>query len=160
MKNDLVNNSMQAQNQSRCCTFLVAEKCFAIDSNVVIEVLQKGTINNVPLASAAISGLLNIRGRIVPAIDLRTFLEFPLASSNIQQINLIVDIRNEWYCFLVDRLLDVRTYDLHQLTLPKNTSSDAITGVLPDTNHLIHFLSPEKILASLLETKTKPLSVG
>ncbi len=160
MKTDFEPNSIQPQNQSRCCTFLIAEKCFAIDSDVVIEVLQKGAINNVPLASAAISVLLNLRGRIVPAIDLRTFLEFPLAASNFQQINLIVDIKNEWYCFLVDRLLDVRTYDSHQLTLPRNTSSDAITGVLPDTNHLIHFLSPEKILDGLLETKTKPLSVG
>ena len=160
MNTNSARNSEQAVKQSRCCTFLVDDKCFAFNSDLVIEVLQKGIINNVPLASPAITGLLNLRGRIVPVIDLRTFLEFPPASSIIQQINIIVDIRNEWYCFLVDQLLDVTAYNSHHVTLPSNALSDVITGVLPSTNRLIHFLSPEKILKHLLETRTKTLSFG
>ena len=160
MNTNLVRDSEQAVKQSRCCTFLVADKCFAFNSDLVIEVLQKGVMNNVPLASPAIAGLLNLRGRIVLAIDLRTFLEFPPASSGIKKINIIVDIKNEWYCFLVDQLLDVTAYNSHQLTPPSNALPDVITGVLPTTNNLIHFLSPEKILKRLLETKTRTLSVG
>jgi chemotaxis signal transduction protein len=160
MNTNLVRDSEQAVKQSRCCTFLVADKCFAFNSDLVIEVLQKGVMNNVPLASPAIAGLLNLRGRIVPAIDLCRFLEFPPASSSIQKINIIVDIKNEWYCFLVDQLLDVTAYNSHQLTPPSNALPDVITGVLPTTNNLIHFLSPEKILKRLLETKTRTLSVG
>jgi purine-binding chemotaxis protein CheW len=126
----------------------------------VTEVLQRGVINNVPLASPAVSGLLNLRGRIIPAIDLRIFLEFPAAPPSIKQISLIVDINNEWYCFLVDKLLDVKAYDPHQVTPPTNDSSSVLTGVLPDTDQLIHFLSPEKILKSLLNIRTESLSVG
>ncbi len=160
MNKDLSRKPDQAMEQSRCCTFLIDDKCFAFDSDLVIEVLQKGVINNVPLASPAISGLLNLRGRIVPAIDLRTFLEFSPASSNAQQINIIVDIRNEWYCFLVDQLLDVTSYDPYQITPHSNALFDVITDVLPTASHLIHFLSPEKILKRLLEFKPRTLSVG
>ena len=160
MNTNLVRDSEQAVKQSRCCTFLVADKCFAFNSDLVIEVLQKGVMNNVPLASPAIAGLLNLRGRIVPAIDLHIFLEFRPSSSSIQKINIILDIKNEWYCVLVDQLLDVTAYNSHQLTPPSNALPDVITGVLPTTNNLIHFLSPEKILKRLLETKTRTLSVG
>ena len=147
-------------DQKRCCTFLVENTCFAVEADDVTEVLQRGVINNVPLASPAISGLLNLRGRIVPAIDLRIFFEFPAAPPSIKQISLIVDINDEWYCFLVDKLLDVKAYEPHQVTPPTNDSSSALKGVLPDTDQLIHFLSPEKILKSLLNIRTEPLSVG
>ncbi len=147
-------------NQKRCCTFLIENTCFAVEADDVTEVLQRGVINNVPLASPAISGLLNLRGRIVPAIDLRIFLEFPAAPPSVKQISLIVDINNEWYCFLVDKLLDVKPYKPHQVTPPTNDSSSVLTGVLPDADQLIHFLSPEKILKSLLNIRTESLSVG
>jgi len=147
-------------DQKRCCTFLVENTCFAVEADDVTEVLQRGVINNVPLASPAISGLLNLRGRIVPAIDLRIFFEFPAAPPSIKQISLIVEINDEWYCFLVDKLLDVKPYDPHQVTPPTNESSSVLTGVLPDTDRLIHLLSPEKILKSLLNIRTESLSVG
>ncbi len=155
-----MNMPEERMDQKRCCTFLIENTCFAVEADNVTEVLQRGVINNVPLASPAVSGLLNLRGRIVPAIDLRIFLEFPAAPPSIKQISLIVDINNEWYCFLVDKLLDVKAYDPHQVTPPTNDSSSVLTGVLPDTDQLIHFLSPEKILKSLLNIRTESLSVG
>ena len=155
-----MNMPEERMDQKRCCTFLIENTCFAVEADNVTEVLQRGVINNVPLASPAVSGLLNLRGRIVPAIDLRIFFEFPAAPPSIKQISLIVDINDEWYCFLVDKLLDVKAYEPHQVTPPTNDSSSVLTGVLPDTDQLIHFLSPEKILKSLLNIRTEPLSVG
>tara|TARA_A200000159_G_C7276823_1_gene319718 strand:- start:213 stop:695 length:483 start_codon:yes stop_codon:yes gene_type:complete len=160
MNSIVMNMPEERMDQKRCCTFLIENTCFAVEADNVTEVLQRGVINNVPLASPAVSGLLNLRGRIVPAIDLRIFLEFPAAPPSIKQISLIVDINNEWYCFLVDKLLDVKAYDPHQVTPPTNDSSSVLTGVLPDTDQLIHFLSPEKILKSLLNIRTESLSVG
>ncbi|HBU37267.1 MAG TPA: hypothetical protein DEB70_05620 [Planctomycetaceae bacterium] len=160
MNSTVINTSEARMDQKRCCTFLVENTCFAVEADDVTEVLQRGVINNVPLASPAISGLLNLRGRIVPAIDLRIFFEFPAAPPSIKQISLIVEINDEWYCFLVDKLLDVKPYDPHQVTPPTNESSSVLTGVLPDTDRLIHLLSPEKILKSLLNIRTESLSVG
>ena len=94
--NSIMNTSEDGTDQKRCCTFLIENTCFAVEADCVTEVLQRGVINNVPLASPAISGLLNLRGRIVPAIDLRIFLEFPPAPHTIKHISLIVDISNEF----------------------------------------------------------------
>ncbi|MDA7975147.1 MAG: chemotaxis protein CheW [Pirellulales bacterium] len=158
--NSIVKNTPKEEEQKRCCTFLIENTCFAFEADNVTEVLQKGIINNVPLSPPAISGLINLRGQIVPAIDLRVFLEFPAAPTGINSISLIVDINNEWYCFLVDKLLDVKAYDPHQVTSPTNNTLRALTGVLPDAERLIHFLSPEKILKALLNIRTESLSVG
>ena len=158
--NYIAKNTSQEIGQRRCCTFLIENTCFAFEADNVTEVLQKGIIDNVPLSPPAISGLINLRGRIVPAIDLRVFLEFPAAPPCIDPISLIVDINNEWYCFFVDKLLDVKAYDPHQVTSPTNNTLRALTGVLPDAERLIHFLSPEKILKALLNIRTESLSVG
>lgn len=160
MNSIVLNTFEESTDQKRCCTFLLENTCFAVEADNVTEVVQRGVINIVPLASPAISGLLNLRGRIVPAIDLRLFLEFPAVPPSIKQISLIVDVNNEWYCFLVDKLLDVKAYDPRQVTPPTNTSSSVLEGVLPDTNQLIHFLSPEKILKILLDIRTESRSVG
>ena len=160
MNSKVKNTPEETTDQKRCCTFLIENTCFAVEADNVTEVVQRGVINNVPLASPAISGLLNLRGRIVPAIDLRLFLEFPTVPPSIKQISLIVDVSNEWYCLLVDKLLDVKAYDPRQVTPPTNNSSSVLEGVLPDTDQLIHFLSPEKILKNLLDIRTESQSVG
>ncbi len=158
--NSIVKNTFKETEQNRCCTFLVENTCFAFEADNVTEVLQRGIINNVPLSPPAISGLINLRGRIVPAVDLRVFLEFPAAPPCIEPISLIVDIDNEWYCFLVDKILDIKAYDLHQVIPPTKYTSGALTGMLPDAERLIHFLSPEKILKALLNIQTESFSVG
>jgi purine-binding chemotaxis protein CheW len=148
----------------RCCTFLVAGRCFAVDADLVAEVLQSTRLNMVPLAAPAIAGLLNLRGRIVPVIDLHIRLGFPPAPPELQRINLIVDLEHEWYSLLVDNLLDVVTFDVSRIEQPTgertNPSLDAVTGVLADRDLLVHFLAPDQILQSLVITRARGLSVG
>jgi purine-binding chemotaxis protein CheW len=149
---------------ARWCSFLVAGRCFAVDAGVVAEVLRATTVNRVPLATAAIAGLLNLRGRIVPVIDMRLRLGFPSAPTEQPRINLVIDIRSEWYSLLVDELLDVTSYDTSQLAPPSGSRSDpaldAVVGLLPIADQLVHLLDPTRILQSLIATRVRGLSVG
>ena len=149
---------------ARWCSFLVADRCFAVDAGSVAEVLRATTVNRVPLAAAAIAGLLNLRGRIVPVIDMRLRLGFPPAPAEQRRINLVVDIRNEWYSLLVDDLLDVTSYDTSQIEPPSGSRSaaahDAVVGLLPAADRLVHLLDPARILQSLIATRVRGLSVG
>lgn len=160
----LTTTAVNTSSTRRCCTFVVAGRCFAVDADLVAEVLQATRINMVPLAAPAIAGLLNLRGRIVPVIDLRIRLGFSPAPPEAQRINLIVDIDNEWYSLLVDDLLDVVTFDSSRIEQPTgertNPSLDAVTGVLADRDLLVHFLAPAQILQSLVITRARGLSVG
>ena len=57
------------------CTFRLAEHLIGIEISAVQEVLREQEITRLPLASAAVRGVINLRGRIVPAIDLRRCFE-------------------------------------------------------------------------------------
>lgn len=153
-----------AASNSRWCSFVVAGRCFAVDAAMVAEVLRATQINRVPLAAAAIAGLLNLRGRIVPVIDMRMRLGFEPASDEQPRINLIIDIRNEWYSLLVDDLLDVVNFDTDLIEQPSGSRSDpaldAVVGLLSEPGRLVHFLDPTRILHSLLIARVHGRSVG
>ena len=153
-----------AAPNSRWCSFVVADRCFAVDAAMVAEVLRATQINRVPLAAAAIAGLLNLRGRIVPVIDMRMRLGFEPASDEQPRINLIIDIRNEWYSLLVDDLLDVVNFDTDLIEQPSGSRSDpaldAVVGLLSEPGRLVHFLDPARLLHSLLIARVHGRSVG
>lgn len=54
----------------RSCTFRVGDDCFALDADRVTEVIRAGHVARVPLAPEGLLGLVHLRGRIVPIIDL------------------------------------------------------------------------------------------
>ena len=148
----------------RWCSFLVADRCFAIDAANVAEVLRATAVNRVPLAAPAIAGLLNLRGRIVPVIDMRLRLGFETAEAEQPRINLVIDLRGEWYSLLVDDLLDVVSFYPAAIEAPSGSRSgpalDAVVGLLSKPDGLVHFLDPERLLQSLIVTRVRGLSVG
>jgi chemotaxis signal transduction protein len=53
------------------CTFYLDDQCFGVEVQQVQEVIRYQELTRVPLASPVVSGLINLRGQIVTAIDLR-----------------------------------------------------------------------------------------
>ena len=101
-------------NQPRqICTFSLGDQLFGIDVMNVQEVVRYQEMTEVPLAPPEIKGLINLRGRIVTAIDLRTRLDMePLVREEPPQ-NVIVHRRNdsEVVSLLVDEIGDVLYVD-------------------------------------------------
>lgn len=73
------------------------------------DVLGPQTLMPVPLAPHGILGLLNLRGRIVTAIDLRVRLGMPIAETPTEPAFVTVDSGGELYALLVDAVTDVTT---------------------------------------------------
>jgi len=62
-------------NTSQFCTFYLDKLLFGVELKGVQEVIRSLAMTRVPLASAVVSGLINLRGQIVTAVDLRRRLE-------------------------------------------------------------------------------------
>ena len=62
-------------DQRQLCTFFLEERFFGIEVERVQEVIRYQTVTPVPLAPAVVRGLINLRGQIVTAIDLRRLLQ-------------------------------------------------------------------------------------
>jgi purine-binding chemotaxis protein CheW len=89
------------------CTFMVDGLYLGVEVHQVQEVLRFQEMTRVPLAPAVIAGLINLRGQIVTAIDLRTRLGLPERSEDALPMNVVVRTDESVMSLLVDEIGDV-----------------------------------------------------
>jgi purine-binding chemotaxis protein CheW len=90
------------------CTFLLDGLFFGVEVEKVQEVIRYQEMTRVPLASRVISGLINLRGQIVTAIDLRRRLKLPDRPAEKLPMNVVVRTDEGAVSLLVDEIGDVR----------------------------------------------------
>lgn len=129
--------------QAQYSTFWVDNLFFGVAVSEVQEVLRYQQLTPVPSAPDAVKGLINLRGQIVTAVDLRTRLGLPLRDEGVLPMNVIVRTGGEVLSLLVDDIGDViDTAGLRMETTPSNVPSivaDVLHGVLalPDALLLV-----------------------
>jgi purine-binding chemotaxis protein CheW len=89
------------------CTFRVARLILGIDVRQVQEVIRYQRMTRVPLAGDAVAGLINLRGQIVTAIDLRRVFGLAERTDNRLPMNVVVRDGEGAVSFLVDEIGDV-----------------------------------------------------
>ena len=109
------------------CTFLLNGRLFGLDVDCVLEVIRSQPLTKVPLAPDAVCGLINLRGQIVTAIDLRRRLELPISEDEQTppKMNIIIRTSEGPLCFPIDDVGDVMEVSPNLLeAVPEN-----MTGV-------------------------------
>ena len=84
---------MELLDQTQFLTFLIAEEEYAISILKVKEILEFDTLTRVPQAPAFIRGVINLRGKVVPVIDLA--VKFRLGDSRVTKWTCIVIVEVE-----------------------------------------------------------------
>jgi purine-binding chemotaxis protein CheW len=106
---------------NQCCTFWLADRLFGIDVRRVQEIVPAQPMTPVPLAPATVRGLINLRGQIVTAIDLRRRLGFADRPAGQPPTNVIVQFEDVLLSFLVDRIGDVVPVSEGEFESPPDT---------------------------------------
>jgi purine-binding chemotaxis protein CheW len=88
-------------------TMTIADQMFGIPVLQVQDVLGHQRITRIPLAPPEVAGSLNLRGRIVTAIDVRLRLGLPGRSKDKPGMSIVVDLRGELYSLMVDSVGEV-----------------------------------------------------
>jgi purine-binding chemotaxis protein CheW len=91
------------------CTFVLDDAYFGIDVRKVQEVIRYQAMTRVPLAPPLVRGLINLRGQIVTAIDLRRRLNLPDRPSDRLPVNVVVTTDDGAVSLLVDEIGEVLT---------------------------------------------------
>src|ERR1700742_2496562 len=92
-------------------TLTVAGQLCGIPVLGVRDILAEQTITRIPLAPAEIAGSLNLRGRIVTAIDLRRRLSLPPPEAGQKRMSVVAEQGGELYALLVDQVSEVMSLD-------------------------------------------------
>lgn len=98
--------------ETRVLTFRLAGQSCGIPVDVIRDILGPQKLARIPLAPPEIAGSLNLRGRIVTAIDLRRRLGLPASERGLDQaMSIVIEQGTELYSFLADEVGDVMTLD-------------------------------------------------
>lgn len=133
------------------CTFRVDDLVLGVDVLEVREVLRSRVITPVPLADEGIAGLLNLRGEIVTAVDLRPGLRRPPAA-HPGPAHVVVRTGEGPVALGVDEVGEVLDVDPAALQPPPVTVDPAVRALLLGTHlvagALLLVLDPRRVLAS------------
>ena len=88
-------------------TMYIEGQLFGIPVLQVQDVLGPQKITRVPLAPKEVAGSLNLRGRIVTAIDVRTRLGLSPRDKELKNMSVVVDHNGEYYSLIVDQVGEV-----------------------------------------------------
>jgi purine-binding chemotaxis protein CheW len=131
-------------------TFSVADLFFGINVTEVQEVLRYQEMTGVPLAPPVIEGLINLRGQIVTALDMRRRLSLEPRQSGSRPMNMVVRSDDGPVSLLVDEIGDVLEVQPEQFeSLPDNLNPalrHLMEGVYKLDNRLLLVLDREKVL--------------
>ncbi len=132
------------------CTFYLDGKFFGIEVTQVQEVTRYQQMTEVPLARKEVSGLINLRGQIVSAIDLRKRLQMPDRPKNFLPMNVVVKTTQGVMSLLVDEIADVMDLSQDQFEKTPETvkgiARELLDGAYKLDKKLLMVLNVEKTI--------------
>lgn len=142
-------NVLAKEEKLQVLTVYLGEQVFGIPILTIQDVLTSLQITGVPLANSAITGVANLRGRIVTAIDLRKRIGEKSAGDDTH-LNVVLESKGELYSVLVDGVGDVLTLDdasIEDAPITLNAGWRGLTrGVHQLEKSIMIILDPEKII--------------
>lgn len=117
-------------------TFIVDGLWFGVDVAHVQEVIRYQETTPVPLAHPTVKGLINLRGQIVTAIDLRTRLELPPLDGERRPMNVVLRTSEGAVSLLVDEISDVINVDDDTWEAPPETLDGVARELILGTHKL------------------------
>ena len=106
---------MSNNNVQEYVTILIADQLFGIPVLEVHDVLRGLSLTKIPLAPAEVAGALNLRGRIVTAINVRKRLGLPELESEGKGMSIVVEHHGEPYSLMIDNVGEVLSLNLDDL---------------------------------------------
>ena len=135
---------------TRISTFYLDRLWFGLDVDHVQEVIRYQEITPVPLAPAMVRGLINVRGQIMTALDLRQRMGLPDRPANKRPMNLVIRGSDEAVSLLVDDIGEVCEVDDSMFEPPPSTlqgaARDLICGAYKLRDELLIVLDAEKAM--------------
>jgi purine-binding chemotaxis protein CheW len=132
--------------------FRIGRETFGLPISLVHEIVRPPEITNVPHAPDYVEGVMNLRGRIVPVIDLRRRFGGAAIENSRKNRVLVVDVESRAVGLIVDSASEVLKISDAQIEPPPNVLTDAatsyVTGVAKHQGRLIILVDLRRILQS------------
>jgi len=143
---------MAMAKELQIVSFRIGRETFGLPISLVHEIVRPPEITSVPHAPEYVEGVMNLRGRIVPVIDLRRRFGGATIANNRKNRVLVVDVESKAVGLIVDSASEVLKIGEAQIEPPPNVLTDAatsyVTGVAKHQGRLIILVDLRRILQS------------
>ncbi len=150
-------------DQSQFCTFYLKDLFFGIQVEKVQEVIRFQTMTKLPLAPPMVKGLINLRGEIVTALDMRFRLGFEMYTPDDTPVNVVVHTTEGIVSLLVDKIGDIMQVSEDSFEKSPETlvgeARDLICGAHKLEDRLMLILDIEKVV-NLNKASLKPMELA
>jgi len=136
-----MNAIVESGGSGKWLTFWLAGEMFGVRVEDIQEVLMQQPLTPVPLAADHIVGLLNLRGQIMQAINLRRRLHFPLREDDGPSSLMVIKQQEHFISLVVDDIGDVLELPAESWRLPPDTLASQhrsfVFGICPIDDHVV-----------------------
>ncbi len=139
-----------SEREEQLVAFNLANEIYGVDIFLINEIIRMREITQIPRTSPDIEGVVNLRGKIVPILDLRKRLGLPDVERNANTRIIIVELSDCTVGMVVDGVTGVlRMKESHiepPSQLVSDVKSDFIRGVGKSDSTLVILLNLDKVL--------------
>jgi purine-binding chemotaxis protein CheW len=144
------NNASGAAAQTQSISFAIGDDQYGVDIMAVREIKGWSEITHLPRQPDYVRGVLNLRGVIVPIIDLRCRFGQGLTEATPLHVVIIVQIAARQVGLLADRVLDIVSFELSQVQavpkVAKSSRADFLSGLVTIENGMLALIDLPNLL--------------
>lgn len=145
-----INNHTGSREEIQMLTFSLDKVMYGVNVNQVREVKNFEGVTPVPYAPVYVRGVTNLRGEVIPVIDLRK--RFGIAENNSQNTNIMIIVQDKNPVgIMVDSVMEVLTLAKSDIEANPESlivdKSEAVTGVAKHDKDLIILLDLLKVIS-------------
>ncbi|PLX99306.1 MAG: chemotaxis protein CheW [Desulfuromonas sp.] len=141
-----------SRKEIQLACFQVGDQLYALDILRIKEVIRPQKLTPVPKAPRFIEGVINLRGAVIPVVDLRRRFDQPVVDGGHKNRTIISVLAGKVIGLMVDEVAEVRTFTRQEIQpaprFLKGQEADYFLGVCQRDEDLVMILNLEKILST------------
>lgn len=146
-----MENELEDTQKGKFLTFALGREDYGIEINYVTEIIGIQSITEIPELPNYVKGIINLRGKIIPVIDVRLRFKKPMAEYNDRTCIIVIDIRDVSVGLIVDTVAEVLSIAEQDIVPPPDGktgfNSRYIKGIGKVGNEVKLLLDCDKLLA-------------
>lgn len=148
MTSEARNDKVSKSGNIQLLTFKLDEQEYALNIVNVVQVVRMVAVTRAPHASEAVEGMINLRGKVIPVVDIRKRCGLPIKEHDLNTQLLIAQTDGRMVALTVDVVSEVLTMPLANIEATETVGAEmeflSSVGKLGD--RLILILDPKQVL--------------
>ena len=156
--------TLQQQDEQQLVVFDLSTESYGVDIGEVREIIRLQEITKVPRTPEFVEGVINLRGGVIPVIDLRKRFDLPIADETRDNRIVVVDIGGQNIGVIVDAVTEVLRISIGSIEPPASVittaESEYLLGSAKLDDRLIILLDLKQVLTEVEQSDLEEVALA